>query len=557
MKLQHLSIRRFRGINELDWAVAGDVSCFVGPSDATKTTVLDAIELVLGSRWSLTLDDGDFYDADHTTGSIEITATVTDVPAELIDERKYGRHVRGWTNTNQLRDEPQDDDAHALTIRLTIDDSLEPEWCVVTDRNDPAKISSRDRDRLRIGRAGAYVDRHLSWGRGSALSRMSGTIDAQNHFHSAARTLRSSIPAGALDPFRTSATAAATVASTHGVAPHHGYMPALDRTAINFADASVSLHDGNIPVRRAGLGTRRLVTVAMQVSAEPQASVVLIDEIEHGLEPHRLRTLLHKLTNGPDATRPQVFITTHSPVAIEELDAQHICVVRSSGGTTTITRASEELQPIIRRASHALVSRKIIVCEGRTEIGLVRALDRARARGGNLPMSYAGCCPTDGQGHSASTTALRLAELGYPTCLFVDADTPLKEPAAILAAAGVTVVRWQDGRATEDALINDLPWAKVLELTTQIAEVRGTESVVASVNARVGATKVTDDIGVWTDVPATRQAIAEAAKSQQWFKDIPGGERLGEVIAESLASIPQSDTATKLETLMGWVGDGA
>lgn len=557
MKLQHLLIHRFRGISELNWTVAGDVSCLVGPSDATKTTILDAIELVLGSKWNLFLDDGDFYNADHEAGPIEITATITDLPTELLDERKYGRYIRGWTTTNELHDEPEGGDVHALTIRLKVDDDLEPEWEVITDRLDPVKISGRDREKLRIGRAGAYVDRHLSWGRGSALSRMSGPIDAQSQFHGAIRSLRQAIPTDALDPFRVPATTVAAVAAAHGVAPRDAYGPALDRTAISFAEASISLHDGEIPVRRAGLGTRRLVTVAMQVAAEPSTNLVLIDEVEHGLEPHRIRTLLHKLVTPAEGERPQVFLTTHSPVAIEELRAEQICVVRSDNGTTTINRATDDLQDTIRSASQALVSRKVIVCEGYTEVGLLRGLDRTRVTQGKLPMSYAGCCPCDGRGRSASTIALRFARLGYDTCLLVDADTELQESAADLDAAGVTTIQWGDGRATEDALMHDLPWPAVQDLVRSIADETGIESVRDSINRDLADSPVSDNIAEWQSGDNVRSAIAGAAKRRSWFKHITEGELLGTTVATNLDTIATTDTATKIGHLVDWIGADA
>ena len=60
MKIRRLGISRFRGIRQLVWEPRGPFVCLLGPGDSTKTTILDAIELVLAPRWSVQFDDSDF-----------------------------------------------------------------------------------------------------------------------------------------------------------------------------------------------------------------------------------------------------------------------------------------------------------------------------------------------------------------------------------------------------------------------------------------------------------------------------------------------------------------
>src|SRR2546427_333495 len=76
---------------------------------------------------------------------------------------------------------------------------------------------------------------------------------------------------------------------------------------------------------------------ALQHDAGP-SQVSLIDEIEHGLEPHRIARLLKHLKGlAQDQTKPQqVFMTTHSPVVIRELAVREIFRVCSEVGTTTV-----------------------------------------------------------------------------------------------------------------------------------------------------------------------------------------------------------------------------
>jgi putative ATP-dependent endonuclease of the OLD family len=132
------------------------------------------------------------------------------------------------------------------------------------------------------------------------------------------------------------------------------------------------LHDDNLPLRRLGTGSSRLLVAALQHDAGPE-HIALIDEIEHGLEPHRIARLLKylKTPKGPnDFAPPQIFMTTHSPVAIRELTAPDIFAVRSVAGVTIVTSVSlaakdlDTAQRHLRGTPEAFLARKILVGEG-------------------------------------------------------------------------------------------------------------------------------------------------------------------------------------------------
>jgi predicted ATP-dependent endonuclease of OLD family len=61
MKLRRLEIENFRGIKTLTWNVGPGVTCLIGAGDSTKSSVLEAIHIVLWPRWAVTIDDSDFY----------------------------------------------------------------------------------------------------------------------------------------------------------------------------------------------------------------------------------------------------------------------------------------------------------------------------------------------------------------------------------------------------------------------------------------------------------------------------------------------------------------
>ena len=69
----------------------------------------------------------------------------------------------------------------------------------------------------------------------------------------------------------------------------------LDIQAIGLSGRGISLHEKNLPLRQLGLGSSRLFVAALQDQARANASIALIDEVEHGLEPHRIARLLRQL----------------------------------------------------------------------------------------------------------------------------------------------------------------------------------------------------------------------------------------------------------------------
>lgn len=78
----------------------------IGPGDSGKTTVLDAIELLLAERQNVTFDDLDFYDG-RPSNAIRIGAVISGLPKEFLRDDRYGLLVGGWNvATGQWRGEP-------------------------------------------------------------------------------------------------------------------------------------------------------------------------------------------------------------------------------------------------------------------------------------------------------------------------------------------------------------------------------------------------------------------------------------------------------------------
>jgi putative ATP-dependent endonuclease of OLD family len=65
VQIRRVTAANFRGIQEATWVLPDRrFVCLVGAGDSTKTTLLDAIQLVLGSQRNATFTDIDFYNCD-------------------------------------------------------------------------------------------------------------------------------------------------------------------------------------------------------------------------------------------------------------------------------------------------------------------------------------------------------------------------------------------------------------------------------------------------------------------------------------------------------------
>lgn len=561
MQVRELHIENFRGITRLAWTPGGTLVAIIGPGDSRKSTILDAIEAALSSRW-FPFADADFPQCD-TSKALEIRVTVGELPAEALCDKRFGLHLRGWTTSGELRDEPDDDDEEVVTVRLTVDSSLEPAWELVTDRGEPRPLSQRDRALFGIARVGGDVERHLTWGQGSALSRLTAADnDAKAILSNAYRTARSLVADGSIAELRTIAKTVHAEAIAMGAYSANEYGPGLDAHRAALSVGTLALHDDKTPLRLSGLGSRRLAGLAIQKMSIPEGAIVLVDEVEHGLEPHRLRHFLRALrpdTQEGCAPRGQVFLTTHSAVAVVELSAGDLAIARHGPTEVTLRTPSRELQDVVRRAPDAFLARSIIVCEGKTEVGLLRTLKlKWQKDRGEAPIEHHGVTLVDGGGSCAPRVATELGKLGYRTLLFRDSDRALgADESRAAAEANVTIVEWEGTTSTEERVLADVSAKGVQRVLDLAFELRGTASVLDAISAQLTVRPpVPPSFSDWKVAgksrPELRAAIARAARDSKWFKNIEFGERLGEIVAQELAGGMEAPTATALAEIETW-----
>jgi putative ATP-dependent endonuclease of OLD family len=335
-----------------------------------------------------------------------------------------------------------------------------------------------------------------------------------------------------------------------GSGPFKDLRPGLD-PAFAAGNSALVLHDGDIPLTQFGLGSRRLLSLSIQENALAGNSIVAIDEVESGLDPHRLAHLIRYLRDRAQKGELQVFLTTHSPLVVESLTFDQLFVVRAAAGVTTITGVPSDLidepldvlQGLMRAQPSSLLARRVVIGEGATEVGFVKALlrrwDALRTALEDVTSVTAGAAVSNGAGSDpAPKRAKALADLGYPSLLVIDGDVLSNAPLIAKAQkAGAKVLQWSTGNALEDVIIQSLPVAGLQQLVELAADDRSDDAIWNAVGAQMGLQLSTLDVAAWIEASTesiVRVAIAKASKNTKnaWFKREDRGAQLGELVWE-------------------------
>ena len=333
MRITNLEIINFRGIKNASIVFPRDerVVCLIGAGDSTKSTILQAIEWILWPSWNLSASDSDFYECD-TSSPIVLRGTFSELPERLLTEDKYGLYLRNPDVPLEAGrdDEPSDNLPVCLTVQLTIDNSLEPKWEVVCNRNEPKIISLADRKSIIANKIGNNCSKDMLWGKYSVLQKYA---DSKGIIHdvqtSALRDIAQNADLHALDGITEMVK---NIGKEYGVGFKGEVSNHMQIQGISFS-TSVGLFDGKAPLSQRGLGSQRLLSMGLNINAYSNNSIILVDEIENGLEPYRLRSIINEFRLKHTATG-QVIMTTHSPIAVAECTISEILIVHSVNGTT-------------------------------------------------------------------------------------------------------------------------------------------------------------------------------------------------------------------------------
>lgn len=537
-KIRKVEIQNFRGIQSLVWYPSEGINCLIGPGDSGKSTVLDAIDLCLGARRTAQFGDADFFGLD-VGKPINITVTIGALDDALMSIENYGLFLRSFDKEWQvIEDEPEKDGEPVLTLSLRVEEDLEPVWSLFSERAEAAEthkaLAWKDRLRVAPSRLGTQAGFNLSWSRGSILNRLDDEkAKVALALVEAARDARSSFGDTADKQLGTTLGIVTRTARALGVPTGDAARALLDAHSVSFGDGAIALHNADgIPLRSLGTGSSRLLIAGLQREAASTAAVVLVDELEFGLEPHRLTRLLGSLGAKDKVPHLQVFMTTHSPVALRELSGDQLHVIRREGRQhcVRLVGVENDMQSALRSAPGVFLASTVIVCEGASEVGLVRGLDDHRVSKGMLSLGANGVAFFDAEGSTPDKCIQKagvLLRLGYRVMAFIDNDKPHTPAVADdFVRKGGKLVSWREGYALEDEIFQSLPDEAVYALITRAKELTEDGLVAKHVESRsdgkVKLTDIEDEYLIEGFSDATRKLLGHAARVKKagWFKSI-------------------------------------
>ncbi|MBX9764625.1 MAG: AAA family ATPase [Pseudomonadaceae bacterium] len=410
MRVASLKVENFRGVRTAE-VFLPDHAVIVGDNNIGKSTLLEAIDLVLGperlSRRPV-IDEHDFYaseyvDAEGRPVTISIELVITGLNAD--QEMRFRDHLEWWdTQSSAVLDGPPVEGTDAAGVQSCLRvgftggyDAEEDDFTGSTYFASPAKQDGtfdafRNTDKRECGflylRTVRTGSRALSLERGSLLDIILRLQQEKNFkiWEDVLVELRdlavAEKPELGINSILSSVRASIRnyMPSDGGTDPHMRVSDltreSLRRTLTVFMATGAQRSDGSehaAPFQHQGTGTiNTMVLALLSLIAELKQNVIFaMEEPEIAIPPH----IQKRIINGVRGKSAQALFTSHSPYVLEEFTPQQIVVVsREDGhlqaraaGMPPGIKAKLYRQDIRQRVCEALLARRVLLAEGRTE----------------------------------------------------------------------------------------------------------------------------------------------------------------------------------------------
>lgn len=462
-----LKIDRFRGIESLDWNPALGMNMVLGGGDVGKTTILEAIALLLNPSNAVVLSEADYWQR-NVEAEFVIQAVVALPPFSEIGQQQKFAWPWEWDGNDAVRPRDSDDEEEAvpsasgrpvyrLQVRGTPD--LEITWEIVQPNDEIDHLSAAVRRNIGVVRLGGddRNDRDLRLVYGSALDRL--LADKGLRARIGQRVSDIDLAANLGDK------AKEALGKLDETLNREALPSKLDLGLTSSQGLSIGALIGlmaeraqgvSLPLASWGSGTRRMTALQIAAASEVESSITAIDEIERGLEPYRLR----KLVKSVQAQHAQSFVTTHSAVAINAADEASLWYLDASGQIGSLPR--EKIARQQDRDPETFLSRFAVIAEGPTEVGFLSYLLERMIDGSFADHGVRVC---DGQGNPATLDLLEaMADGGLVFGGFADDEG--QSPGRwsdLKAKMGDRLFQWAGG-CTEQKIISLLDERQLAEL---------------------------------------------------------------------------------------------
>lgn len=413
MRIARIAIKNFRGIREGTLLLPPHVA-LVGDNNIGKSTVLEAMDLVLGpdrlGRRPV-VDEHDFYAGDYLDAEknpilIEVEVVVVDL--DDAQQRHFRDHLEWWKPDNSLISEPpaEGTDAPGVlpALRVVFEgnyDAEEDDFVGNTYFASPGSGEERSFfrsfDKRKCGflylRALRTGTRALSLERGSLLDIFLRLKETQlKMWEGVLKELRA-LPVADDPEIGITRILDDVEKAVHQFVPEDWVSgphmrvsdltrETLRRTLTVFMNTGAMRLDGEeyaAPFQHQGTGTINTLVLAMlSLIAELKASVIFaMEEPEVAIPPHAQKRIITSVRNKS----AQAIFTSHSPYVLEEFKPEEVLVLKRNAGVLSGVPAT--MPPAVapkkykeefrRRFCEALLARRVLITEGRTEYDAVPA----------------------------------------------------------------------------------------------------------------------------------------------------------------------------------------
>ncbi|MCZ8317217.1 MAG: AAA family ATPase [Silanimonas sp.] len=450
-QIRRLELTRFRGIESLVWWPSPGVNLILGGGDVGKSTLLEAIALLLYPTNGFVLSDTDYFKR-RVENELLIEAVMSLPGGSGIHDQAWTAWPWEWDGKqavlpNQEVDGPVRDAVYRVRVRGTSESDLAYEVM----QPDCTVVSFPTALRRRIGlvrlTADDRSDRDLRLIQGGALDRLldDRALRARLSRHLAQDGLQDQL----VDNARARLTAL-DVDLTNRHLPHGlglGFVGGPG-VSINSLVGLTSDKDGvALPMTSWGAGTRRLAALAIAENLQDGAPIILIDEIERGLEPYRQTALMRKLSERPS----QTMVTTHSGFAIAAATGATLWFMDAAGSIGELP--AEKVGALQKSDPAALLSRLTVIAEGVTEVGFLEVLLERQVA---PDWGALGLYIADGGGNDRVLQLLEgLLSGGVRFAAMADREAGDPAPerwARVQRALGDRLLRWDEGSLESNVL---------------------------------------------------------------------------------------------------------
>ncbi len=372
MLIYQLQIKRYRGIRSLTWNPRTGLNLILGGGDVGKSTLLEAISTLFSPGY-IQLSETDYWQREYNDG-FQIRAVVSLPEAVEISHQKSFAWPWEWDGTNAIVPSTSDSGGDQIPVyifQVQGTPELEANWEIIQPSGESTNLSPNLRRQIGVVRltSDEKSDRDLRLVYGSALDRLLTDNALKSRI---SQLLAQADLGGLLNEDARKALQALDDSLKKNALPHNLNLEVTSSQGISvgaliglFAEAENGV---SLPLSTWGSGTRRMTTLEVSAKTQSGTRITLIDEIERGLEPHRLRQLTRSvITNGG-----QSFATTHNPIAIRESRDGTLWYMDANGNIGELDKNKVSNQQT--RDPETFLSKLTIVCEGETEVGFVRYL---------------------------------------------------------------------------------------------------------------------------------------------------------------------------------------